>query len=162
MDVITAEQMDVLDRLWDIFESVNINWMVLAYHARFESSEDAKEHYNDIGQYQPSKFEITRRDIKTVVGLAGILYGVKIDWQRVAVRSGILKGFKAKAHHRDLAMLEDRPISPTPSVRLSDDDSVSHQISPTPSVRLSDGDSDFRQISPARDVSLSDGDSDSD
>ncbi|KAK8134910.1 hypothetical protein PG984_006922 [Apiospora sp. TS-2023a] len=120
---ITGEQMDVLDRLWDIFKSVEINFMALAYHAGFETLGDAEDHYNDIGMNPPSKIEITRRDLKTVIGLACILEGVKavpqIDWNRVALRSGLRNGEIAKAHHRDLAMLED----PTRSVRLPVSDS---------------------------------------
>ena len=45
----------------------------------FNESKDAKDHYDDIGKTNPSKFHITRRDIKTVVDLELILRSVKVS-----------------------------------------------------------------------------------
>ncbi|KAK6825963.1 hypothetical protein PG995_014452 [Apiospora arundinis] len=107
---ITGEDMDVLDRLWDIFESVEIKWFTLSVRGGFITVEHAKNHYDYIGKNRPGKFNITRRDLKIVAGLADILRNVKIDWKRVAVRSGFRDEVTAKAHHRDLAKLEDHPL----------------------------------------------------
>ncbi|KAK7920154.1 hypothetical protein PG985_008176 [Apiospora marii] len=78
MASITGDQMDVLDRLWDIFESVTIRWFMLTIRAGFKNIQAAKNHYDDIGKFKPSKIAITRRDLKTVIGLAGILSRVKV------------------------------------------------------------------------------------
>ncbi|KAK7949161.1 uncharacterized protein PG986_010047 [Apiospora aurea] len=83
---ITGDQMDVLDRLWDIFESVSIKWHVLANRAGFDTTQNAKDHYDDIGKFKPGKIAITRRDLKTAMGLADILYGVKASIPNSVVR----------------------------------------------------------------------------
>ncbi|KAK8092195.1 uncharacterized protein PG998_015027 [Apiospora kogelbergensis] len=103
---ITGKKMDVLDRLWDIFEIVEIDWATFGLICGFNKGKDAKDHYDDIGKTKPSKFHITRRDIKTVVDLEPILRSVKIDWKRVSLRSGLMSEAMARVHHHDLVMLE--------------------------------------------------------
>ncbi|KAK8024896.1 hypothetical protein PG990_002719 [Apiospora arundinis] len=112
-NTITGDEMDVLDRLWDIFESVEIKWVTLSIHGGFIDSEHAKNYYEDIGKGKPGKFNITRRDLQTVAGLSDILgnvkVGIQIDWKRVAIRAGFRDKVTAKAYHPDMVKLEDRP-----------------------------------------------------
>ncbi|KAK8086124.1 hypothetical protein PG994_001098 [Apiospora phragmitis] len=103
---ITGDQMDVLDRLWDVFEKVAIHWSSLAIRGGFSDYIDAMSHYDYISKFPPDNILITRRDLKIVIGLSNILYSVKVDWKRVAERSGLKDEEMAKIHHHDLAMLE--------------------------------------------------------
>ncbi|KAK7909247.1 hypothetical protein PG985_015125 [Apiospora marii] len=87
---ITLGDMMVLDRVWDIFEYIEIDWKRYARLARFRSPDAARAFHATLGEDKPGgNFQVTRLDIATLEKLFDVISEIRVDWARLADRSNI-------------------------------------------------------------------------